>query len=72
VPATLLMFLAAQALQANPPAPAAAPPPPPAAEHVGRLQVFIAPSGEPFRALATHLIPWRNGSPAPMPTMTAS
>jgi hypothetical protein len=50
VAATLLMFLAAQALQASPPAPAAAPPPP--AEHVGRLQIFIAPSGEPFRVPA--------------------
>jgi hypothetical protein len=41
------MFLAAQALQASPPS---QPSPPPPAEHVGRLQIFIAPSGEPFRA----------------------
>jgi Ca2+-binding EF-hand superfamily protein len=52
VPANLLIFLAAQALPASTPSPAppSAPPAASAEQHVGRLQIFIAPSGEPFRA----------------------
>ncbi len=50
--ASLLIPLAAQALAA-PPAPPQTPVPPPAAapatQHGGRLQIFIAPSGEVFR-----------------------
>ncbi|MBW8754454.1 MAG: hypothetical protein JF595_09930 [Sphingomonadales bacterium] len=48
--ATLLIFLAAQALPASP---VAAPPSQaPAVQHIGRRQIFIAPSGEVFRAPA--------------------
>lgn len=48
MPGTLLIFLAAQALPSAPPSPAAALPAP----AVGRQQIFIAPSGEPYRAPA--------------------
>jgi hypothetical protein len=47
VPGTLLIFLAAQALPNAPAAPSASP-----AVPIGRQQIFIAPSGEPFRAPA--------------------
>jgi Ca2+-binding EF-hand superfamily protein len=50
--ANLLILLAAQALPASTPSPAppVASPAAPAEQHVGRLQIFIAPSGEAFRA----------------------
>lgn len=56
MPGTLLILLAAQALPSLPPAPPPATTAPmtvTAPGPVGRQQIFIAPSGEPFRAPAS-------------------